>query len=266
MSGRRGSQLKTKIASGEAVFGTFIGLTDPVMARIFAQVGFDFLLIDTEHNMYNPETLQQVLLMFEGTDTCPIVRVPWYEPVWTKWALDCGAEGILFPYVTSAEDARRVVANCKYPPQGMRGFFPRAASNFLLDLDDYMAGINERILVWTQIEHMSAIKNLEEILAVPGIDAMFIGPADLSISMGKLSQYEDPAYLKAIKHVFESAKKAQVPVAYHMYDDSPEFVKQIVGGVQIFSYGFDWIFARQGAANYLVKIKDLLANLRSINS
>jgi 2-keto-3-deoxy-L-rhamnonate aldolase RhmA len=266
MSRRKGSQLKAKIAGGEAVFGTFIGLNDPIMVRIFAQIGFDFLLIDTEHNAFNPESLQQVLLMFEGTDTCPIVRVPWHEQAWTKWALDFGAEGILFPNVRTAEDARQVVANCKYPPQGIRGFFPRAASNFLLDLDEYMTEIDERILVWTQIEHTSALDNLENILAVPGIDAIFIGPADLSISMGILSRYDNPDYLQAINKVFNSARKAGIPVAYHMYDDSPEFVKQIAGGVQIFSYGFDWIFAQQSAVNYLVKIKDILAGLRNTST
>jgi len=266
MSGRKGSQLKSRIAIGEAVFGTFIGLNDPVMARIFAQLGFDFLVIDMEHNAFDQGTLQQVLLTFEGTDTCPIVRVPWHEQVWTKWALDYGAEGILFPNVASAEEARQAVANCKYPPQGIRGFFPRAASNFLMDMDEYMAGINERIIVWTQIEHADAVSRLGEILAVPGIDALFIGPADLSMSLGVFNRYDDPAFQQAVQRVFEGARRAGKPVAYHMFDASPDFVQKIAGGVQIYTYSFDWIFARQGAVDFLKDIRRILAGLKDAAS
>lgn len=261
MTGMKGSQLKAKIARQEPVFGTFLGVTDPAMARIFAQIGFDFLLIDMEHCVFSPETLQQVLYMFEGTHTCPIVRVPWHEQVWTKWALDAGAEGILFPNVMTVDAARQAVANCKYPPEGIRGFFPRVASNFLTDLDEYMDGINDRIVIWAQVEHIDAVDRLDSILEVPGIDALYIGPADLSMSMGILNQYDNPLFLNAIQKVFTQAARVGMPVAYHLYDYSPELINKISTSVQIFSYGFDWIFARQAAAGYLKDIKRSLAKV-----
>ena len=258
MTGLKGSALKEKIASGQPVIGTFVGTADPLMARLFAQLGFDFIIIDTEHHAINNETLQQMLLYFEGTKTCPIVRVPWHEPAWTKWALDFGAEGIMFPNVINAAAAQQAVSNCKYPPDGSRGFFPKNASNFLMDLADYLQDINERILVWTQIEHIQAVENLDQILQVPGIDALYIGPADLSLSMGILGKYDDPRYLETVETIFSKAKRAGVPVAYHLYEDSPEFVHKIRHGVQIYSYGMDWLFAQQAATAYLKNFRELL--------
>lgn len=255
MTGLKGSDLKDKISRGEAVFGTFMSITDPSVARVFAQLGFDFLLIDMEHCAFNPETLQQILLVFEGTSTCPIVRVPWHEPVWTKWALDFGAEGVLVPNVITAQEAAQAVSNCTYPPAGTRGYFPRAASNFLMDINAYMDGIDNRIQTWIQIEHIDALANLDEILQVPGIDAIFIGPADLSSSMGLLGKYDDPAFLAAIREIMSKAKQAGVPVAYQLITYDDEFLGIVKDGVQIYSYNFDWLFAVQGATAYLQEIK-----------
>lgn len=259
MTGLKGSDFKAKIARGENVYGTFIGISDPAVARVFAQIGFDFLMVDMEHSAFNPETLQQVLLAFEGTQTCPIVRVPWHEPVWTKWALDFGAEGVLYPNVTTAQQAAQVVAHCKYPPEGTRGYFPRVASNFLYNIAEYMDGVNDRIVTWIQIEHIDAIPNLDEIIKQPGIDALFIGPADLSSSMGILNQCEDPRFLTAIQTVFDKAEAAHLPVAYQLLSTDNGFLEKVKGRVQIYSYSFDWLFAQQAASSYLKEIKAKLA-------
>lgn len=257
MTGLKGSELKKKIARNEKVFGTFLGITDPTMTRLFAQLGFDFLIIDMEHIALNPETVQQMLLMFEGTDTCPIVRVPWHEPTWTKWALDFGAEGIMYPNISSADAARQAVSNSKYPPQGTRGFFPRVASNFLMDLPEYLDGINDRIIVWAQIEHKDGVDNINEIVKVPGIDAFFIGPADLSFSMGILNQYENPVFWDAVERISVAAHNAGVPIAYQLYDLSQEEVEKVSSYAQIFSFRFDWLFAKEGAESRLEMVKNI---------
>jgi len=192
--------------------------------------------------------------LFSDTPTCPIVRVPWHEVSWSKWILDAGAEGILFPNVTSAEQARQLVAQCKYPPQGERGFFPKTASNFLIDLDEYMQDINERIVVWMQIEHTRGLQNLDEILTVPGLDAVLIGPADLSFSLGVGNQYDHPDFIAALSQVFTKAKAADVPVAYHMYEIS-ETALEKGKDARIFSFGFDFLFARMGAQQALEMIR-----------
>ena len=255
MTGLKGSELKKRIAKGQQVFGTWVSITDPKMTRLFTQLGFDFLLIDLEHSTVDRETVQNMLLMFAGTPTCPIVRVPWHEPHWTKWILDAGAEGILFPNVTSAEQARELAAQCKYPPEGSRGFFPTGASNFLIDLDEYMDGINDRILVWMQIEHVQGIQNMEEIMAVPGLDAVLIGPADLSFSLGIGNQYDHPDFNAALAQIFAKAKAAGMPVAYHMYDIS-EAALEKGKEASIFSFGFDFIFARLGAQQALARVQN----------
>jgi 2-dehydro-3-deoxyglucarate aldolase len=257
MTGLKGTQLKQKIAQGQKVFGTWVGITDPAVTRMFTQLGFDFLLIDLEHSMVNRETLQAMLLMFSDTPTCPIVRVPWHEPNWSKWALDAGAEGILFPNVTTAEQARRLAAQCKYPPEGERGFFPLKASNFLIDLPEYMDGINERIQVWMQIEHVEGIRNMDEILKVPGLDAVLIGPADLSFSLGVGNQYDHPSFEAALEEIFDKARQAGMPVAYHMYDISEQALQK-GKDASIFSFGFDIIFARLGALQSLEKVRSAL--------
>ncbi|MCJ7623116.1 MAG: aldolase/citrate lyase family protein [Anaerolineaceae bacterium] len=257
MTGLKGSELKKKIARNEKVFGTFLGITDPTVARMFAQLGFDFLIIDMEHIALNRETVQQMLLMFEGTNTCPIVRVPWHEPVWAKWALDFGAEGIMYPNISSVAAARQVVANSKYPPEGARGFFPRVASNFLMDLPEYLDGINDRIIVWAQIEHKDGVENINEIVKVPGIDALYIGPADLSFSMGILNQYENPVFWDSVERISTAARSAGIPIAYHLYDLSQKEVERVSSYAQIFSFGLDWFFAKEGAVSRLEMVKKI---------
>ncbi len=254
MTGLKGSELKAKISRGEKVLGTWLCITDPAVARMFTQLGFDFLLIDMEHSVINQQTLQTMLMLFADTPTCPIVRVPWHEPNWSKWALDAGAEGILFPNVTSAEQAKQLVAQCKYPPLGERGFFPKSASNFMMDLPGYMDGINERIQVWMQIESVEGIRNMDEIVKVHGLDSVLIGPADLSFSLGVGNQYDSPVFDHALEEIFSKARQAGIPVAYHMYEISE---KALAKGkdANLFSFGFDILFAQSGAKQALDKVR-----------
>jgi len=258
MTGLKGSDLQQKITSGQKVFGTWVSATDPSFARMFSQLGFDFILIDMEHSALNPETLQTLLLMFSDTPTCPIVRVPWHEPHWSKWALDAGAEGILFPNVTSAEIAQQLASQCKYPPEGERGFFPRTASNFLLELPEYMHEINQRIQVWMQIEHIKAVENIEPILNTPGLNAVLVGPADLSFSLGIGNQYTHPTFDRTLQLILSKAQQAGIPAACHLYEISEEALVKCKE-VQIFSFGFDFLFAQMGAKLSLDKVKQIVS-------
>lgn len=260
MTGMKGTELKAKIARGEKAIGTWLSITDPAVTRMFTQLGFDFLLLDMEHSVINQHDLQTMLLMFADTPTCPIVRVPWHEPNWSKWALDAGAEGILFPNVTSAELARKLVAQCKYPPEGERGYFPKIAANFMMDIDEYMDGINDRTVVWMQIESVDGMKHMDEIMRVPGLDAVLIGPADLSFSLGVGNQYDSPVFNQALEEIFDHAEKAGLPVAYHMYDVSEQaLAKGRRAGM--YSFGFDILFARQGALQTLNAVRSGLQKL-----
>lgn len=163
----------------------------------------------------------------------------------------------MYPNISSADAARQAVSNSKYPPQGTRGFFPRVASNFLMDLPEYLDGINDRIIVWAQIEHKDGVDNINEIVKVPGIDAFFIGPADLSFSMGILNQYENPVFWDAVERISVAAHNAGVPIAYQLYDLSQEEVEKVSSYAQIFSFRFDWLFAKEGAESRLEMVKNI---------
>jgi 2-keto-3-deoxy-L-rhamnonate aldolase RhmA len=255
MSGLKGSELKKRIDTGSPILGAWLTITDPVVARIFVQLGFDFLIIDTEHNAMNLETLQTLLLMFEGSSTCPIVRVPWHEPAWSKWALDAGAEGILFPNVANVPAAQQVVANCKYPPQGTRGFFPKTASNFLMNMKEYVSGINDRIQVWVQIESVEGVQNLPDILKVEGIDCFFIGPADLSSSLGILHQYDTPLFKETLQTIITQTREAGLPVGYPASEPPEKIIDRIHNGIQIITIGQDFAFASSAALKQIEDVR-----------
>ena len=255
MAGQKGTELKKKLRSGRPVLGAWLQITDPIVSEIMSRVGFDFLLIDTEHAPIDRETLQTMLLMFNGSETTPIVRVPWNDPAWIKMALDAGAEGVLIPLIKTTEDVGQAVAACKYPLEGSRGFGPRAAANFGRDAAQYQQEANERIVVIVQIEHIDAVKNLDEILKVPGVDCVLIGPADLSGSMGILCQWEHPDLLQAIETVIAKARAGGVPVAMAVDDPVPEVLRWMRKGIQVATLGVDWAWMRQIATESLAAVR-----------
>ena len=152
------------------------------------------------------------MLAFRGMPTVPIVRVPWNDQVHVKQALDLGADGVLAPMVRSAAEARALVAAAKYPPDGIRGFGPRRASDYGRDIDAYVASANAETIVIPQIEDVGAAEAIEEILAVPGVDALCIGPNDLSGSAGVLRQHDHPAVRGAIDKILSAASARGVAV------------------------------------------------------
>lgn len=173
--------LKEKLLKGEAVIGTFVEIGHPDVTEWLSQVGFDWLLLDNEHAPNGYETLQGMAQSMKGSGCVPIVRPQWNDPVVMKRVLDIGAYGVLIPWVNSKEEAEAAVRYCKYPPQGIRGYGPRRAGMFD---PDYFKTANDELLITIQIETQKALDNLDEILSVPGIDACYIGPWDLSVSLG----------------------------------------------------------------------------------
>jgi 2-keto-3-deoxy-L-rhamnonate aldolase RhmA len=169
------------------------------------------VLIDTEHAPWSLEALQTALMAFKGETTVPIVRVPWNDQVYIKQALDIGADGILAPMVRTVEEARALLRACRYPPAGIRGFGPRRASNYHRATDDYVAGANEGTVVIPQIEDIRTVEVLEEIIAL-GIDALCIGPNDLSGSAGVLRQHDHPTVKSAIDRILAIGKARGIAV------------------------------------------------------
>lgn len=203
------SDFRKRLNRGDVLTGTLITLPSAEVAEIMAEVGFDWLFIDTEHSPFNAQGAQTIL---QGAgNSCPcVVRIPANDEFWIKKALDIGAQGIIAPQVNSAEEAEAVVRMCKYPPQGNRGVGISRAHKYGLRFNEYMERANDEIAVILQAETTMALKNISEIAAVPGIDAVFIGPYDLSASMGKLGRLTDPEVEQAITTIADSCRKAGV--------------------------------------------------------
>jgi 4-hydroxy-2-oxoheptanedioate aldolase len=206
---KQGNPVKKKIAAGESVYGTFVLSAEASFVEMIGYSGFDFVLIDTEHS---PNTMEQVVNLVRAADVAgalPIVRVTCNSPELILRALDVGAGAVVVPQVNTALEAAAAVRAARYAPEGERGLagIVRAAKYGLLPLDDYMKAANSETLVITQVEHIDAIKNLDEILAVEGLDGIFIGPADLSQSMGCAGQFQNPEFRQAIHSVIDKARR-----------------------------------------------------------
>ena len=201
--------LKKRIKAGQRALGCWTHMNSPIAAEIMALAGFDGAIIDHEHgsgDLYNAVALMQAM---SATPTASILRVPWNDFVYIKRALDTGAEGILVPSVNTAEEARAVASACRYPPKGIRGAaFPisRAASYGMTD--NYLRDYEENLLIICQVEAKTAVENIDELVAVEGIDMLFIGPMDLSCSIGKPGQLEDPEFLDIKARAEEAIKKS----------------------------------------------------------
>ena len=203
------SGFKKRLLTGERLAGTFLNLGSPMVVEIAGCAGFDWLLIDQEHGVGGEDTLFQQLQAASTTRAFPIVRVAANEPVRFKRALDFGAGGIMVPWVNSASEAQAAVAAMRYPPRGVRGVmkFTRACE-FGTGFADYYAHGHERLVLMAQIETTSSLTNVEEIAAVDGVDVLFIGPMDLTTSLGIQEQFDHPQYLAAVKRITAAARKA----------------------------------------------------------
>lgn len=210
--------LRQRLKAGEATIGSWLRLGSPAAAEIMAQLGFDWLIIEGEHAAAGPEGVQALLQAMRGTPTVPLMRVYENNASLVKMYLDLGVKGIMFPMINSAEEAHRAVAACKYPPEGVRGIGPGRAAAFGLDMDDYMRRANDETLVFIIVEHARAVDAIDEILAVPGIDAVFFGFADYAASLGLTWQNEHPRVLEAGAKVVAAAKLAGVAVGHHAWE------------------------------------------------
>jgi 2-keto-3-deoxy-L-rhamnonate aldolase RhmA len=199
---------KSLLGDGGTAVGTWVCSSDPMMTEVVADAGFDFVVIDTEHVAQTALSLQGNLMALKDTPATPIVRVLWNDFVRVKQALDLGAEGIVFPWVNTAEEAVAAVRATRYPPEGVRGFGPRRAQRAADSIQDYFQHAAENILVLPQIETAQAVENAEAIAAVEGVDALLIGPADLSINLGVPLDLDCQAFADAVRQVARAATDA----------------------------------------------------------
>jgi 2-keto-3-deoxy-L-rhamnonate aldolase RhmA len=215
--------LKEKLRRGEAVIGTFVELGHPDVTEWLAHLGFDWLLLDAEHAPTDLVSLERMMQSMKGTACAPLVRPQWNDPAIIKRILDIGAYGVLVPWVNNKKEAETAVQACKYPPQGIRGYGPRRAG--MLDKEYYQTA-NDEILVTVQIETEEALANLDDILSVPGIDAVYIGPWDLSsnLGFGIPPTWDEPRYAAALERVLTAARKHKKPAGMFATLDTIDWV------------------------------------------
>jgi 2-dehydro-3-deoxyglucarate aldolase len=249
--------LKEKLGRNEAVIGTFVGIGHPDITEWLSRQGFDFLLLDAEHGALDFQTLQQMMQSMNGSNCLPIVRPQWNDPVIIKRVLDIGAYGVLIPWVNTREEAESAVKACKYPPAGIRGYGPRRAG--MLD-PNYYATANDEILVAVQIESDLALKNLEEILSVPGIDSCYVGPMDLSSNMGLgiPPQWNDAGYQAAFDKVIKVAKKKGIAPGFYANKDNIQWA--VEKGFKLNTVGDADAFLVQGAQANLTLARKAMAS------
>jgi len=204
------NKIITKLRNKEPVSAAWAQLGSNMSAEILAEAGFDALIIDMEHSPIGLPQLVSMIQATKGTDCVPIVRAPWNDMVWCKQILDAGAYGIHIPYISTKEEAEYAVKSCKYAPLGWRGIAgSQRAVNFSLQKEEYYKRANTDVFVMAAIETPQGVDNINQIVEVEGLDGIFIGPADLSTSMGYMANANVAEVQEAIEKIERSVLKSE---------------------------------------------------------
>jgi 2-keto-3-deoxy-L-rhamnonate aldolase RhmA len=242
-------------AGGQVPLGTWIMSGSPVVAEAVGHAGFDWAVLDMEHSALEVAGVVSMLQALSATKMVPIVRVPWNDAVVVKRVLDAGALTVLFPFVQSADEARAAVAATRYPPDGVRGLAGLSrAARFGTDVD-YVRLANQKVGVVVQLESRRALENLEAIAGVPGVDALFVGPADLSADMGHGGHTVHPKVMEAMGDAARRAAAVGKPIG--TLGLAPPQVAQYR------ALGFDFIALSSDLGLLIHGARDTLFDLRS---
>ena len=209
---RYADKLRDKINKGELNFGTHCSTTEPWYYEMCGLLGYDYIWIENEHMGMTMPMVQHAIVATNAGGCAAIVRVQDHSMCNIKPVLEVGPDGMIFPMVNTADEARALVDLCKYPPRGKRGFGPLRAMDYSnMPLDEYLRTADDSILLFMQCETAESVHNLEEILAVDGVDAILVGPMDLSGSIGKMGQFEDPEVKELFQQIIDKCKAAGKP-------------------------------------------------------
>lgn len=201
--------LRKRVLAGEFLAGCWLNLGSPTSAEIAGLTGFDWALVDQEHGITDYSVLNAQIQALAASTTAPLVRIAWNDPILFKLVLDLGASGVMVPYINTAEQAKQAVASTRYPPTGRRGVASSVrAGSYGREFNDYFAQVNDNMLLVVQIETCEALENVNQIAAVEGVDVLFIGPLDLSVSLGIAGQMDHPDFRAAVAKICAAARSA----------------------------------------------------------
>lgn len=236
------THLKDAFESGTHPIGSWVSIGHPAVIESIAQLDLDFVLVDMEHTTMSLETVED---MVRGAHAMPgetevIVRVPWNDPVRLKRVVDIGMAGVMVPMVESVDEAERLVESVRYPPEGIRGIAGSRATGYGHNFEEYVTSANGSIFTIAQIESEVGLDKVDEIAAVDGLDALFVGPADLSNVLGVFAEWESETYVDAVSKVVEAGANADVPVG--TFTSSLDDISDCVDN------GFDFLIAGKDAS------------------
>ena len=253
------NHLREKLLSGETAIGTHISLSDSTVTEIMGRAGFDYLWIDTEHTSFGLEELRNHLVAAEAAGTAAIVRIPEVSQVKAKPVLEMGPAGIVFPQVNSYEQALEAVRACRYPPKGNRGWGPRRAMHFGMDMtaQEYIDQADD-VLTILQFENIAAYPDLDRILSIDDLDVILLGPCDLAASMGHIGDWYHPEVDTVVKELFEKTHRAgkKIGVSYGLCT-AEEMERYEKLGVDMISIAADTDFIVRGCRDLRKKMGEI---------
>lgn len=233
--------LRSRILAKDVLVGTFCAIPHPDVIEMVANAGWDFLVIDAEHAQIDRGSIASLLRAAEVAKTPALLRVPGNDKIWIGSALDAGAAGVLVPNVNSASEARAAIAATRYPPLGQRGVGPGRASGYGVNIDKTIASANTDVVLAIQLETAEGLANIEEIAAVDGIDAIYIGPGDLAVSLGAFGPDGRPTLDRAIATIVECCRRHGRTVG--IFNMTPENLSQSIGrGLTFLTFAADSVF------------------------
>lgn len=233
--------LKKTLRAGQVALGSWITLGHAGIAEIMARAGFDWLVVDLEHSVTSMDQAGELIRTIDLCGVTPLVRLTSNDPNQVKRLMDAGARGIVVPMVNSRDEAQQAVAATRYGPAGIRGVGLARAQGYGVNFREYLQWQKDAgPIVVVQIEHQKAIDDLEGILTVPGVDAFFIGPYDLSCSMGIPGEFERPEFIAAMARIRETGKRLGVPAGLHIVEPDLERLAQVIReGFTFIAYSVD---------------------------
>ena len=240
-----------RLRSGDTLVGSLVSLNSADVCEMLSHVGYDWLFIDAEHGAFNPQQTQQMLQAASPTPC--VIRVPVGETVWIKKALDIGAAGVIVPQVHNSAQAKEIIRHCKYAPWGDRGLGIGRAHKYGIDFEDYLENANEDTAVILQAESEDAINNIDDIVKLRGLDAILIGPYDLSASLGHTGKIDHPIVQDAIEKVMISCQNEGIKLG--IFGVSAEAVLPYKEkGFTLLTVGVDTTFFIKSATETLEKM------------
>jgi len=243
------------LAGGRTLFGAWVTIADLTVAEMMSGAGFDYVVIDAEHSPWTIKDIQTALAGFATSETVVLVRIPSHDVTFVKHVLDVGVDGIICPLVRTAQEARELVDAAKYPPTGTRGYGPRRAADYGRRGDEYTAVANDEVIFIPQIEDAGYLDQVDAILDVPGLDALCVGPTDLSGSLGHLRQFDHPAVVEAVDTVLAKAAARDVAVCTGIVVHPEDVASWVAKGARLPLVTIDTALLVEGARDALERAR-----------